>query len=145
MYAGVGAGVLLAIGLLIFGVQQWQLSNLQNQWSKIEKPVREVEGFQQQIRRFRPWFDANFHNLSVMKALTEAFPEDGRVSAKSLEIHENGNVTCSGSARDNPSLFKIMDQLRSKREIENVKLDQIRGKSPLQFTFDFKWVEGGAQ
>jgi len=33
--------------------------------------------------------------------------------------------------------------LRSTKEIADVKMDQIHGKSPLQFNFNFRWVEGG--
>jgi len=33
--------------------------------------------------------------------------------------------------------------LRAANGVSDLKVDQIRGKSPLQFTFDFHWTEGG--
>jgi len=54
-------------------------------------------------------------------------------------------VTCSGTARDNQVLYKTMDQLRSAKEIEDLKLDQSKGKSPVQYIFNFRWVEGGSR
>jgi hypothetical protein len=37
----------------------------------------------------------------------------------------------------------MLDQLRVAREVGNVKVDQLRGKAPLQFTLNFQWGPGG--
>jgi hypothetical protein len=87
-YAGATAG---AVALLIVGafvIQQWQLSRLRSQWSAIAVQVTELETLQQQIRKFRPWFDDSLRTLSILRRLTEAFPEDGVVAAKTVEIRE---------------------------------------------------------
>ena len=110
----------------------------------MEPKVRELDTMQQQIRQFRPWFDDSFRSLTILRKLTEAFPEDGTVSAKTLEIRDLTSVTCSGTARDSAALLKMFDQLRSKKEIFELKLPQSKGESPLQFTFNFQWAEGGA-
>ena len=107
--------------------------------------VTELDDLQQQIRKFRPWFDESFRNLSILRRLTEAFPEDGVVSAKTFEIRDLSSVTCSGVARDNQAFLKMLDQLRATKEIADLKVDQVRGKAPLQFTFNFRWEAGGAQ
>jgi hypothetical protein len=62
-----------------------------------------------------------------------------------VEIRETSSVMCSGTARDNQVLYKTMDQLRSAKEIEDLKLDQSKGKSPVQYSFNFRWVEGGSR
>ncbi|HUR47401.1 MAG TPA: hypothetical protein VMZ27_16075, partial [Candidatus Saccharimonadales bacterium] len=136
------AGVALLVGAFFF-YQYWQLSQLQTKWAQMSPQVTELDSLQQQIRRFRPWFDNSMSNLSILRRLAEAFPEDGVVSAKTVEIREVSNVTCSGTARDNLALLKTLDQLRATKEIGDVKVDQIRGKSPLQFTFNFHWGEKG--
>ena len=105
--------------------------------------VTDLEAMQQQIKKFRPWFDGTFRSLSILRRVTEAFPVDGAVTAKTLEIRNNSQVTCAGVARDNQVLFKMLDQLRGTKEVADVKMDQIRGKTPLQFSFNFRWVEGG--
>ena len=135
-----GAAALLVLGT--FGVQQWQLWRLRSQWAEIAPRVRELETAQQRIRQFRPWFDESLRSLSILRQLTESFPEDGVVSAKSIEIRDPGVVTCSGTARDNQSLLRTMDRLRGASRVSDLKLDQIRGKSPMQFTFDFNWSQG---
>jgi hypothetical protein len=126
-----------------FAVQQWQLTRLRSKWKKMEKPVTELGAMQDRIRQYRPWFDDSFRSLSILRQLTLAFPEDGVVSARTVEIRDVNMVSCSGVARDNAALLRTLSQLRSAPEIEELKVDQIRGRTPLQFVFDFRWNEGG--
>jgi len=139
--ATAGAVVLLVAGLFL--IQQWQLARLRSRWRAMSQKAEELDGLQQQIRQYRPWFDRSFPSLSVLRELTMAFPEDGVVSAKTVEIRDANTVTCSGTARDNAVLLKTLTQLRSTSGVTGLKVDQIRGKSPMQFTFDFQWGEGG--
>jgi hypothetical protein len=138
----VAAGALLiAGGLFLF--QEIQLLLLRSQWSAMSAKARELEGLQNQIRQYRPWFDDSFQSLSIMRQLTTAFPEDGAVTAKTVEIHEGNVVSCSGTARDNAALLRTLSQLRAAAGVTDLKVDNIRGKSPMQFTFDFHWGKGG--
>ncbi len=75
----------------------------------MEQKVTELKTDQTQIKTYGPWFDHSFRGLRIMRRLTEAFPEDGYVSAKDLEIRDLTAVTCSGVARDNQS-YKTIDQ-----------------------------------
>ena len=136
------AGAIALIILLAFLVQQIQLSLLRSKWSVLEPRVVELEAFQQNIKKFRPWFDDSVRSLAILRRLTEAFPEDGQVSAKTFEVREPSVVSCSGVARDNPSFLKMLEKLRGTKEISDLKIEQVRGQSPLQFTFSFRW--GGA-
>lgn len=140
--AGIAAAALVLL-LLAFLIQGWQLAKLQSRWSAMAPRVTELEEMQGQIKKFRPWFDNSFRSLTILRKLTEAFPVDGVVTAKTLEIRNQSQVTCSGTARDNQALFKMLDQLRGTKEVADVKMEQIRGKSPLQFNFNYRWVEGG--
>jgi hypothetical protein len=72
--------------------------------------------------------------------VVECFPDNGSVTAKSFEIHGLSNISVSGTARDNTSLLRTLDQLRQAKEIQGLKIEQIRGKTPAQFTFTFRWV-----
>jgi hypothetical protein len=140
------AGILAGFFLLVMAamlVQSWQLSNLQARWNAMAPRVTELEAMQQQIKKFRPWFDNSFRSLNILRKLTEAFPVDGVVTAKSLEVRDESQVTCSGVARDDRALFKMIDQLRSTKGVQDVKLPQIHGKSPMQFSFSFRFGEGG--
>ena len=142
VWAGATAGSVVLLVLGAFFAQQWQLSRYQSKWTAIGPKVKELEAMQQQIKKYRPWFDESCRSLSILRKLTEAFPAEGAVWAKSVEIRDLAAVSCSGTARDTPAFLKMLDQLRRTKEIGNVKVDQLRGKSPLQFTFNFQWGEG---
>lgn len=142
--AGIAAASVAAIILLAFMFQQWQLGKLRSRWNNMSARVHELEGLQQQIRQFRPWYDDSLRGLTILKQLTAAFPETGIVSAKTVEIRDMNTVTCTGVTQDNPSLLKVLEQLRASGVVTDLRLSNIRGtKPPLQFTFDFHWNEGG--
>ena len=141
------AGAVAAVAFLLvaglFLIQQWQLMRLQSQWAAIAPRVKELEKITQDIHQFRPWFDDSVRVLSILRQLTQAFPEDGVVSAKTVEIRDLSAVTCTGVTRDNQSLIKTVERLRASGGIADLRVSTIRGKSPMQFTFDYHWSEGG--
>ena len=48
-------------------------------------------------------------------------------------------MSCSGTARDNPALLQTLTRLRAVSGVHNLRVEQIRGKTPLQFTFSFQY------
>lgn len=135
-----------AVGLLfvaVFGWQQARLWHLRSQWSQIEAQVGELEAVQDQIRQYRSWYDGTFKNLAILRQLSLAFPEDGAVTAKNIEIRDGSKVTCSGTARDYAALLAVQAKLRTAEGVSGVKLEQIRGKAPMQFVFGFNYGNGG--
>jgi hypothetical protein len=132
------AGLLLLAGLG-FAWQEYRLWSLRSRWEAMAPAVKELETVQSRIREYRSWYDTSFRNLSILRKVTECFPETGAVTAKSFEIHGQMNVSVSGTARDNASLLRTQDLLRQSREVQAVKIEQIRGKTPAQFTFNFRW------
>jgi hypothetical protein len=139
----IAAGV---IGVVVgaFLIQQIILWRYQSRWSAMKTQVEALEVTQAKIKQFRPWYDESARSLSILKQLTQAFPEDGVVTAKTVEIREANLVTCTGTAKDNSALLRTLDNLRKAGNVAEVKVNRIQGKSPMQFTFDFRWVEGGA-
>ncbi len=140
---GATAAAIVAVVGSLFLFQEIELIWLRSQWSGMSAKVRELDGIQQQIQKYRPWFDESYRSLSILKQLTTAFPEDGAVTAKTVEIRDGNTVNCSGTARDNAALLRMLSQLRAADGVTDLKVDQIRGKSPMQFTFDFHWNKGG--
>lgn len=141
---GLIAGGVVALVVGAFLIQQIILWRYQSRWAAIKTQVQELETTQTKIKQYRPWFDESGRSLSILKQLTQAFPEDGVVTAKTVEIREPNLVTCTGTAKDNASLLGMLDRLRKAGNVADLKVNRIQGKSPMQFTFDFRWVEGGA-
>ena len=134
------AAAVLALGF--FGWQEFQRWSLRSEWSGMEAQVKALDTVQARIREFRPWYDTSFRSLSIMQRITECFPDNGAVTAKSFEVHGNAVVTISGTARDNASLLRVQEQLRKAKEVQSLKIEQIRGKTPMQFTLTFRWNSG---
>lgn len=144
-YAGAAAGAVALLVALAFLTQQIIIWHWQAKWRGMETKVVELTQMRDQIRRYRPWYDESVRTLSMMKRLTEAFPQDGAVSAKTVEMRESARVTCSGTARNREAYNKMLDQLRKAHEISDVHTEAQRGSTPLEFTFNFQWGGPGGQ
>lgn len=137
--AGVAAGAAVVLAIGAFGWQEYRLWKLRSEWGAMQVQVTDLETVQARIRDFRPWYDTSFRNLSILRRVTECFPDNGSVTAKSFEIRGLAAVSIAGTARDNSALLLALDQLRKTREVQGLKIEQIHGKTPLQFTFSFRW------
>ncbi len=142
--AGLAAAAVVLLAGGAFLVQQIQIWRLQAQWSKLEKPVGQLKALNAKINQYRPFYDESIRGLNILRALTEAFPEDGSVTAKTIEIRDLTTVTCTGTARDHRELMKILERLRTLPQTQQVNLGPSRGQPPaMQFTFTLVWNEGG--
>lgn len=140
---GLAVGAAAAVVALAFLVQQLILWHWQSKWNVMKPRAEELEQLTEKTREYSPWYDNSFRSLAVLRRLTEAFPEDGTVSAKNVDFRQPGLVTCSGTARDNQAWLKMLDQLRAAADVADVKVEQIRGRSPMEFTLNFRWQPKG--
>ncbi len=140
-WAGAAAAGLILCVAAAFGFQQWQISWLQAKWDAMAPTVNELNADQDQIKKFRPWYDKSFQGILVK--LWAAFPDDGSVSAKTVELRDLSTVTCSGNARDNESFLKLHAKLADDTNENTALHAEVRGQKPMQFTVNFQW-EGGA-
>jgi hypothetical protein len=138
--AGFAFAALALIAVIAFAWHEFRRFSLKSEWNTMQARVTQLDGVQARIREFSPWYDTNFRSLSIMKRVTECFPENGSVTAKSFEVHGNAIVTISGTARDNASLLRVQELLRKAKEVQGLKIEQIRAKNPMQFTLTFRWV-----
>ncbi len=138
------AGVALLV-LIAFGWLEFRRLSLRSTWNGMKTEVTGLEGVQGSIREYRPWYDSSYRSLTIMRRITETFPDNGSVTAKTIEIRMTGtapqtcSVTVTGTARDNVSLLKTHNLLRQSRDVSALKFEQIRATTPAQFTFTFHW------
>jgi len=128
--AGAVAALLLLLVVLAFGFQQVQLLLLGAEWNGMAAKVKNIETVQTQIGRFRPWSDTTMPSLTVLKVLSQSFPAQGTVYAKTVEIRDQSTVTCAGLTQDIPTLLEVIDRLRKNNGVSNVRQPNIRGASP---------------
>jgi hypothetical protein len=143
IWVGEAAAAVVACVILAFGYQQWQLQTLRGQWGHEAPRVAELNGMQDQIAQFRDYYDQAARSVGIWAKLAAIFPRDNSVSLKTLEVRDQGLVTCSGVARDNDSFVKVFGKLSDDtNNISNVH-PEVRGQKPMQFTLSFQWQGGG--
>ncbi|MGV3533564.1 MAG: hypothetical protein ACO1QR_14450 [Chthoniobacteraceae bacterium] len=133
-----GVALLIVLPILVLMIRSKIESNLETEWNGMRSNVTELEGLQQRIRQFRPWFDSTPHSLQIMEALVGAFPEQGDVWAKSIQISTASKVTCTGFARSQAVFMAMLDRLRSMEQVTDLQVLQVRGESPVEFSISYK-------
>jgi hypothetical protein len=142
-WAGGAAAALVLCVAGAFGVQQWQISTLQNKWDAMAPTVNELTADQDQIKKFRPWYDTSYRDCQILKKLKTVFPTDGSVSVKRVEIHDVSTVLCSGIAKDNESFARFRARLATDtNSIADLHAEE-QGQKPITFSVNFQWQ--GAQ
>jgi hypothetical protein len=142
VWAGAGAGGVAVCILLAFLWQEWEISRLQSHLNSIAPQVAELKTDHDQITKYRPWYDTSFTGLRILRRVTEAFPEEGYVTAKTLEVRELNNINCSGTARDSQAYLALENKLGGSEDGVVFKTDSLTGQSPVRFTFNLQL--GGA-
>ena len=127
--------------------QEIHLRLLRSEWASMEARVSGLGAIQDRIRSYRPWDDRTFASLQILGRVTRCFPDNGSVTARSIDIHQAAgaaSVSVSGTAGDQRSLLRTLEQLRRSPEVQDLKVETISGRIPSQFTFSFRWTGGYA-
>jgi hypothetical protein len=133
-----GAALIL-VPIVSFIVRSRIESSLEAQWQGMRRNVTELESLQQRIREFRPWFEPAPQSLRLMEGLVTAFPEQGDVWAKSIQLGEGNKVTCSGFAKTQAAWLGFLERLRGRADVAGLQVQQVRGENPVQFSVTYKW------
>jgi hypothetical protein len=146
VWAAEAAAAAVFCVIAAFGWQQWQISTLTSKWKGMEPQVTALTGNQDQIKKFRAFYDQSFRDLRILKVLTDAFPDDGTVSAKTITVRDLAKVNCTGVARDNDSYVRVFNNLSNgSNDISGIH-QEVRGQKPMQFSLEFQFggeVENG--
>jgi Tfp pilus assembly protein PilN len=131
-------GVVLLPLLLLFVRSQIE-SHLQARWDAMAGNVADLDAIQQKIHLYRPWFEPAPQGLQLLDSLIQAFPDQGDVWAKSIQVAEGGKVTCTGFARSQPALMALLARMRARPDITALQVQQIRGANPIEFSITYQW------
>jgi len=144
IWAGEAAAAAVGCVIIAFGIQQWQLSSLRGQWAKLQPKVADLTAMQDEIKQFRDYYDQASRDVAILARLAEIFPREGSVYLKTLEVRDQGTVTCVGVARDNDAFGRVFARLsEDTTNFANVH-PEMRGQKPMQFTLSFQWQGGAA-
>jgi hypothetical protein len=143
-WAGAAAGAIVLAIVGAFAFQQWQINSLQAKWDAMAPIINELNASQEQIKKFSPWYDTSYRDLQILRRLNDAFPQDGSVTAKKIEIHDVSGVTCSGIARDNEAFSRLHAKLGDDTNEISALHAEVHGQKPMDFTLNFQWGGGEA-
>jgi type II secretory pathway component PulM len=133
------AAFLLISGLFLY--QHQRLEHLESRWEEMRENVAGLEETQNRIRAYRDWFSDGAPSLEIAQALTEAFPEEGSVWARTVSLKGRGQVTCTGHARSDAAWLAMLSNLRQTQSVTELKVGQVSGDAPLQFSISYCWKD----
>jgi hypothetical protein len=139
VWAAEAAAAIVFCIAVAFAWQQWQINTLTAKWKAMEPRVTALSADQDQIKKFRAYYDQSFRDLRILKRITEAFPDDGSVSAKTIDVREVANVTCAGVARDNDSFVRVFGKLSDATNDISHLHPEVHGQKPMQFSLTFQF------
>lgn len=108
-------------------------------WNGMKDKRAELDALQQKIHKFRPWFEPAPLTVMKINGLATVFPEQGDVWAKSIAVKEDGTISCTAFAKDQPSLLALHDRLAKTPGVTELQIHDERGQNPIQFTITFKY------
>lgn len=138
VWIGGSVGTIAFLVAAFFYIQGWRLQSLEREWNGMAEKVKTLENKQNEIRQFRPWHNNSAPSLQIVRQLAESFPKEGSVWLKSIEIEENRQVRCVGSARDNQDRLDLISRLRAADNIRELATQSITDNAK-QFDFKFVW------
>ncbi len=135
--SGAGTAIVLIAGGA-FLVQSLILQRYESKWAAMSARVEKATLIQDNLRKYRPWHDESFPSLSMLKQITESFPEKGDVWVKSLEIRDMTTIQITGEAKNNKVWLEMLGTLRNNPAIKDLKVTQVREDGDvLQFSMMF--------
>jgi hypothetical protein len=139
-YAGGAAAVILLILGGLFGWQQVRLYTLNRDWDKIKDQVTQLETDDASIQKYRPWFGQNHMALQIMARLTDAFPDYGYVSVKSLEVQNLSSISVRGIATTMPYFNQVRETLGKIPGVREVHADTVGQPPQISFNLTYTWI-----
>ena len=134
--ACVAAALIFLIGAAMI-YQAKVLHNYEKKWAAMEPDVNRVQSIQDKLRKYRPWNEEDILSLSVLKDMTEVFPEEG-ISIRSVDMNNMSEYRFSGEARSGSVWLEMLGRLRQKDTLTDVRVSSVKqGDDALQFTVIF--------
>jgi len=141
----IAAVLLLAgvVGVVLLLQQHRKLHNLQASWAQVQPRAAAVRTILAELKQQEPWLNDHPLHLDIFKTVTQAFPEAADVWTTRLEIRDRLHVSLVGNARSREAWLKMLDDLRQRPGVHDLRVLQAResadGKSPMTFSLSFAW------
>ncbi len=146
--AALGLTVLIALGVLLWDWQRNKsdVTELERSLNMMKPQIDTATQLVDRVTQARGWYDRRPPFLSCLRALTNAFPLDGRIWASSLRVSlvvdpksgvESMRCVVAGKSTDDSLPLQLQDKLRGSPEFKEVKLDYLTGGQSADRTSSF--------
>ncbi len=138
-YAGGAAAVVVVMVGGLFGWQQIRLYSLNKQWKAIEGTVTELQRDNDNIEKYRPWFDPSCRALTIWAKLTSALPVLGSVTVKNMEIRDLSTVSVHGMATSIGDFNIMRETLGKTPGVTDLHADTAGTPPQIQYNLTYQW------
>jgi hypothetical protein len=147
--AGIAAVCLIGLGLWLL---DWQgdrsdIAVYTQQMKDMEKDLTAAKEVVARLTHASSWGTTDPRFLNCLRAVTEAFPEEGSVWATSLALNESGVGSVLGKLTSESSFYEVFDKIDQNKVFANTKLIHIRdvGQNSREKEFALSFTFKGAK
>jgi hypothetical protein len=135
----VAAGTLLA---------DWRRNSLDvrtytEQLAQMSDDIAAAQEIVERVSHARSWTSRRPQFLECLRQLTEAFPQEPRIWARSLRLLEDSSGVLVGKTDREESFYEVLDKLKQNKAFAEVKMvylrDAGRGSREKEFAINFKF------
>jgi len=146
---GIAAVCLIGLGLWLWGWQsdRRDIAVYKQQLADMDKDLTAAKEVVARLTYASSWGATNPRFLSCLRAVTEAFPEEGTVWATSLALNESGVGSVVGKLTSESSFYEVFDKIDRSEAFANTKLIHIRdvGQNSREKEFAISFTFKGAK
>ena len=115
---------------------------MNNKWAAIADKVKELKTDNDNIHKYRPWFDESFGALTIWAKLAAALPEVGTVTVKTFEIHDLSSITAHGTAQSILDFNVMREKLAKTPGVTDLHADTAGQAPQIQYNLTYQWTPG---
>ena len=129
----VWGGIAAAVVVLLAGwfIYEWRsdvndIADLKSRLSEMSPLLRKSDDVIAKTTFARGWYDKRPKFMDCLREVTLAFPEEGKIWATSLVVHEDMHVVLSGKATGESAALDVRDRLKQNPRFTEIKLLYLR-------------------
>jgi Tfp pilus assembly protein PilN len=135
----------IAFAMYDLAAQRREVADAKARLDALQPQVKEAQAAIDRTTFAQRWTGTEPKALALLRDVTQAFPEGGRVWATSLVLQPDGRVTLSGRATSDQAPGDLYARLRASKKFTDVQLGNTGGASQrgggneTQFTITFRY------
>ena len=145
---GIAAVCLIGLGLWLWGWQSDRsaIAVYKQQLADMDKDLTAAKEVVARLTYASSWGATNPRFLACLRAVTEAFPEEGTVWATSLALNDAGAGSVVGKTSSDAGFYEVWDKINANEAFSDVKMvhyrDVGRNSREKEFAVNFTFNKG---